>query len=99
PYHTKVPPEAIAPLIEHYTRPGDVILDPFAGSGMTALAVDMCDRKQPGAPPRTAIAVDLSPIATFIASTYNTGSKDQRDLLAVFDQAVERMIEQGGDYF
>src|SRR5262245_29463337 len=29
PYHTKVPPEIIRTLIEHYTEPGDVILDGF----------------------------------------------------------------------
>lgn len=31
-YHTKVPPEAIKPYIEHYTNPGDVVLDPFCGA-------------------------------------------------------------------
>ena len=25
-YHTKVPPEAILPFIEHYSKPGDVVL-------------------------------------------------------------------------
>ncbi|MFB0534627.1 MAG: hypothetical protein ACETWR_06565 [Anaerolineae bacterium] len=28
-YHTKVLPEDIVPNIEHYTAPGDLILDPF----------------------------------------------------------------------
>ena len=37
-YPTKVPAEAIAPYIEHHTRPGDLVLDPFCGSGMTGLA-------------------------------------------------------------
>jgi len=37
-YPTKVPPEAIEPLIEHFTRPGDVVVDSFAGSGMTGVA-------------------------------------------------------------
>ena len=35
-YHTKVPPRGIIPYILHYTRPGDLILDPFCGSGMTS---------------------------------------------------------------
>ena len=38
-YHTKVPHLAIAPYVLHYTRPGDVILDGFAGSGMTGVGV------------------------------------------------------------
>src|SRR5262245_54208869 len=37
-YPTKVPPEGIEPFIDYFTRPGDVVLDPFCGSGMTGLA-------------------------------------------------------------
>ena len=33
-----MPAEAIEPHIEHHTRPGDLVLDPFCGSGMTGLA-------------------------------------------------------------
>lgn len=41
-YHTKVPHLAIVPLVLHYTRPGDLILDGFAGSGMTGVAAQWC---------------------------------------------------------
>ncbi len=41
-YHTKVPPRAIIPYILHYTQPGDIVLDPFCGSGMTGVAAMMC---------------------------------------------------------
>ena len=37
-YPTKVPAEAIEPYIAHHTRPGDLVLDPFCGSGMAGLA-------------------------------------------------------------
>lgn len=37
-YHTKVPYLAIVPSILHYTRPGDIVLDGFCGSGMTGVA-------------------------------------------------------------
>ena len=75
-YHTKVPPRAIARLILHYTDPGDVVLDVFAGSGMTGVAAAMCaDEKvvrefggKPGA--RIPVLCDLSPAATFIAANY-----------------------------
>lgn len=63
-YHTKVPPQGIALLIEHYTRPGDVVLDPFCGSGMTGVAATERGRK--------AILCDLSPAATFIAYNLTT---------------------------
>ena len=34
-YHTKVPHPAVMRYILHYTQPGDIILDGFAGTGMT----------------------------------------------------------------
>ena len=42
PYHTKVPHLAIVPSILHYTKPGDVVLDGFCGSGMTGVAAQWC---------------------------------------------------------
>ena len=41
-YHTKVPHKAIIPSILHYTKPGDVVLDGFSGSGMAGVAVNCC---------------------------------------------------------
>jgi 16S rRNA G966 N2-methylase RsmD/predicted RNA-binding Zn-ribbon protein involved in translation (DUF1610 family) len=41
-YHTKVPHKSIMRAILHYTSPGDVVLDGFAGSGMTGVAAQMC---------------------------------------------------------
>jgi 16S rRNA G966 N2-methylase RsmD len=43
-YLTKVPVPAIIPFIEAYTRPGELIVDPFAGSGMTGVAAAMLGR-------------------------------------------------------
>jgi DNA modification methylase len=63
-YHTKVPPEGIVPYIEHYTDPGDLVLDPFCGSGMTGVAALMTGRH--------AILNDLSPAAVHIAYNYCT---------------------------
>lgn len=64
-YHTKVPHKAIMRYLEHYTGPGDVILDGFCGTGMTGVAASHV----PG--DRTAVLLDLSPIATFIARNLN----------------------------
>lgn len=44
-YPTKVPPEAIEPFIEHHTRRGHLVLDPFCGSGMTGLAARRLGRR------------------------------------------------------
>ena len=81
-YHTKVPHKAIMNYILHYTKPGDVIFDGFCGTGMTALAAQMCavnaqstlftpkgkENIEYGL--RKAIISDLSPVATFIAHNY-----------------------------
>ena len=45
-YHTKVPHKAIMRYILHYTDPGDVILDGFAGTGMTGVAAQLCGDRE-----------------------------------------------------
>lgn len=44
-YLTKVPAPAIKPFIDAYTTPGDTVVDPFAGSGMTGVAAAMAGRR------------------------------------------------------
>src|SRR5690606_23602245 len=63
-YHTKVPPEAIRPFIRALSKPGDVVLDPFSGSGMTGVAALMEGRN--------ALLSDLSPAAVHISRNYTT---------------------------
>lgn len=41
-YHTKVPHKAIMRYILHYTKPGDIVLDGFCGTGMTGIAAQLC---------------------------------------------------------
>lgn len=41
-YHTKVPHPAIMRYILHYTQPGDIVFDGFAGTGMTGVAAQQC---------------------------------------------------------
>ena len=43
-YLTKVPVGAILPFIRAYSRPGETVLDVFAGSGMTGVAAMMLGR-------------------------------------------------------
>lgn len=44
-YHTKVPHPAIMRYILHYTQPGDIVFDGFAGTGMTGVAAAACGDK------------------------------------------------------
>lgn len=84
-YHTKVPHKAIMRYILHYTKPGDVVLDGFSGSGMTGVAAQMCgqpedtfrrqiEHEMPSVKwgSRYAILNDLSPAATFISNGQNS---------------------------
>lgn len=79
-YHTKVPHPAIMRYISHYTQPGDIIFDGFAGTGMTGVATNLCSNhntysrelKSSNIGKRHCICSDLSPIATLISNSYNT---------------------------
>ena len=81
-YHTKVPPEAIVPIIEHFTDPGDVVLDPFCGSGMTGVAALQAGRH--------AVLSDLSPAAVHIARNYITPCSSEKFATAL--ARVERRV-------
>lgn len=62
-YHLgKKPHDAVEAYISHYTSEDDLVLDPFCGSGSTALAALLQGRN--------VVAVDVSPAATFITRFY-----------------------------
>lgn len=102
-YHTKVPHPAIMRYILHYTQPGDIVFDGFAGTGMTGVAAAMCGNeaevKKLGAKigatgVRHAICSDLSPIACQIAATYNLKFDPvafERKARAILDQVDQEL--------
>ena len=61
-YLTKVPIAAIEPYIQAFTEPGEVVLDPFAGSGMTGVA--RCRHRT------VARLVDVSVLGRHIGTNY-----------------------------
>jgi len=81
-YDSKKPHDAIRQYIRHYTKPGDLVLDPFCGSGGTALAALMEGRK--------AIAIDRSPAATFITKNYCT-PVDVDELQKAFEELKRKV--------
>ena len=82
-YHTKVPYQGIIPFIEHYSEPGDLILDPFCGTGMTGVAALLAPSG-----PRRVILNDLSPAAVHIARNYCTPC-DVDELKKEFERIIE----------
>ncbi len=83
-YHTKVPPQGIALLIDYYTNQGEVVLDPFCGSGMTGVAALEKSRK--------VILSDLSPAAVFIAENLCTPIDDV-EFIAAVDELIDGSYE------
>lgn len=63
-YWTKQDPYVVKRYIEHYTKPGDIVLDAFAGTGMIGVAAMMCGRH--------AILCEISPACIHIARNYTT---------------------------
>lgn len=107
-YHTKVPYKAIMRYILHYTKPGDIVLDGFCGTGMTGVAAYKCgfpdedfkiaiskEMKDVEWGTRKAILSDLSPAATFIASNYNT-TIDVEDFLREGERIVAESEKENG---
>lgn len=105
-YHTKVPHKAVMQFINHYTKPGDIVLDAFCGTGMvgvaaraladetdeSVLALNQLTPENVG--PRYSILCDLSPAATFIASQYNLMMSSE-DFIA----DARRIIQECEDEF
>ena len=85
-YLTKVPVAGIVPFIEAFTSEGEVVLDPFAGSGMTGVAALMTGRR--------ARLFDISVLGRHIGTNYvNLVSEGHLRKRAdeVIDQARKRV--------
>ncbi len=89
-YLTKVPVEAITPFIEAFTVPGDVVLDPFAGSGMTGVAAAVTGRR--------ARLFDVSVLGRHIGRNY-VSIVDPDLLRKRAAEAILKVHEQLGDVY
>lgn len=76
-YFTKQTWNVVADYIKNYTKPGDLVLDPFGGSGVTAIEALMNNRK--------AISIDINPMAVFIVQSL-IAPVNQIELTEAFDR-------------
>ena len=89
-YLTKVPIDAIAPFIGTFTRPGEVVADFFAGSGMTGLAALALGRH--------ARLSDISVLGQHIANGY-LAEVDDSSLLRVGAEVSDGARQAVGDLY
>ena len=112
-YHTKVPHTIIMRYLLHYTQPGDIVFDGFAGTGMTGLACQSCesptdnvmtklsfseDFSKVRLGKRNCICGDLSPYASLIAYNYNTPI-DSKLLSSEVKRILKEMYDEFGWMF
>jgi adenine-specific DNA methylase len=82
PYFTRRPSNVVRAYIERYSRTGDVVLDPFGGSGVTAIEAMLLGRR--------AIHNDLNPFANFITAAIADTTLTST---AVLRRAYERVAD------
>jgi hypothetical protein len=77
-YFTKRAWNVIQAYINNFTQPGDVVCDPYGGSGVTVIEALVLNRK--------GIYVDISPWAGFLAEQVALAPVDLQQLLQAFHQ-------------
>src|SRR6266446_6150792 len=89
PYFTRRPYNVVRQYIQHYSREGDRVLDPFGGSGVTAIEAFLSNR--------IGIQNDINPLANFIAGGIADLSKGNKKdyttaLSKICDQCEQRVL-------
>ena len=83
-YFTKQTWNVVAEYIKNFSKPGDIVLDPFGGSGVTAIEALMNNRN--------AISVDLNPMAVFIVKSLIVPAR-QSELVEAFNRVKSAYIK------
>ena len=86
PYFTRRPANVVRDYLERYSEEGDVVLDPFGGTGVTAIEAFLLGR--------SAVQNDLNPFANFIAKNIaDTTLSDTTPLREAFERIEEACKE------
>lgn len=84
-YFARRPYNVISRLIEHYSKPGDIVVDPFCGGGTTVAEGLRLKRK--------VVGVDFNPMATFITRC-EVMDLDPRDVETTLEWIAELTKEE-----
>ncbi|HUT29711.1 MAG TPA: DNA methyltransferase [Sedimentisphaerales bacterium] len=87
-YFARRPWSVFRSLIEHYSNPGSIILDPFCGGGVTVVEGLRLGRK--------VIGVDINPLATFITrmEVIDVDMDELKDAFEHVEAACREKIEK-----
>jgi DNA modification methylase len=80
-YAAKCPPQLVKYGLRYYSKPGETVLDPMAGSGTTLVEARLRGRN--------AVGYDIDPLARLIAQVKSRGMSDQR-LENAFDEIARK---------
>ncbi len=83
-YWTKQPVDVIEYFIKKFTQEGEVVLDPFAGSGMTGIASILNNRES--------ILIDNSPTAVHIAKGYTSKINFEKEVVNEFLEKIKSSL-------
>jgi hypothetical protein len=83
-YWARKPHNVVAEYIKRYSREGEIVLDPFSGSGVTAIEAIKHGRK--------GIAIDLNPVASFI--TQHTAMPADIDSIKSVFARIKKVCEE-----
>ena len=83
-YFTKQSWDIVQTYIKNFTLPGDVVLDPFGGSGVTAIEALMTNRQ--------GINVDINPMAIFMVDALTT-YVNQQELISAFNEIKTKYLK------
>jgi putative DNA methylase len=89
-YFARRPHNQFRALIEHYSQPGDVILDCFAGGGVTLVEGLTVDRR--------VISLDLNPIASLVQEIQVTQAAAD-EINAITSHLAEELKKTAGQLF
>lgn len=87
-FWARKPHNVVREYIEHYSQAGDIVFDPFVGSGVTAIESLILKRK--------VIACDLDPVAIFITRCTATpvDLDDLQDAFSTIEDKVTKQISE-----
>ena len=83
-YFTKQTWNVVRDYIRNFSKPGDVVLDPFGGSGVTAIEALMENR--------SAISIDINPMAVFIVQSL-IAPVNKTELAEAFDEIKKEYVK------